>query len=421
MTELTDTALIPLPPDGGEVALPAELIERAKDYMEEALAERTREAYAPLVARLHGLVRAPRPAGLACVARDDRRLADLLSPTATTAGARWRGPRINQALAAVTLAHRLAGHAFDRKHRVISMTWCGISRVKAMVEIERQASPFLAADVRDLLAILNPALNIGCRDAALLTIGWGAALRRSELVGLDWEQLGTGTGFVRIDERGILITLARSKASQDKAETVVIPRAEFPPACEALEAWAARAPLQPGDADLSGGAKPNVIATERLTAHSVSRIVKRAMRDLARGGARPRRRRRRWSGASPGHSLRAGFVTSAAAVDVPPLRIAQHTRHKSLEMVNRYCREADKYSRVGAQGRLRARHGGRAMTRPHDPDRGRLRRQPSGRWAIVQRGRTWEITSGDVIYVAVDRQAGAAADPDRVRRIRQSV
>jgi integrase len=51
-----------------------------------------------------------------------------------------------------------------------------------------------------------------------------------------------------------------------------------------------------------------------------------------------------------GHSLRAGFVTSAAAVDVPPLRIAQHTRHKSLEMVNRYCREADKYSRSALKG-----------------------------------------------------------------------
>ena len=67
---------------------------------------------------------------------------------------------INQALAAVTLAHRNAGHAFDRKHRPISMTWSGISRVKALTEVERQASPFLAADVRDLLAMLNTALNI---------------------------------------------------------------------------------------------------------------------------------------------------------------------------------------------------------------------------------------------------------------------
>jgi site-specific recombinase XerC len=35
------------------------------------------------------------------------------------------------------------------------------------------------------MAMLNTALNIGARDAALLTLGWAAALRRSELVGLD--------------------------------------------------------------------------------------------------------------------------------------------------------------------------------------------------------------------------------------------
>src|SRR5262245_40350433 len=94
--------------------------------------------------------------------------------------------------------------------------------------------------------MLNVKRTIGCRNAALLLTGWGGALRRSELVGLDWEQLGAGTGFVRVDERGILTTLARSKASQDKAETVVIPRADLPEACEALEAWAQRAALRPG-------------------------------------------------------------------------------------------------------------------------------------------------------------------------------
>jgi integrase len=185
-----------------------------------------------------------------------------------------------------------------------------------------------AADVRDLLAILKVERNIGCRNAALLTLGFGAALRRSELVGLDWQELGTETGFVRIDERGILITLARSKASQDKAETVVIPRTDFMAACEALEAWAARVPLQPGEPMFRAVNNRSQISAERLTAHSVSRIV------------------------FSGHSLRAGFVTSAAAVDVPPLRIAQHTRYKSLEMVNPYCREADKYNRSRACSRL---------------------------------------------------------------------
>jgi integrase len=350
MDKLTDCALILLPPEGGaEIALPEALVERARDYMSEALSERTREAYGrwwrvyTAWCERHG--RQALPASPETVAAWLTALADGADTGRPLARA-----SINQALAAVTLAHRNAGHAFDRKHRVISMTWSGISRVKAMVEIERQAAPFLAADVRDLLAILNPAKNIGCRNAALLTLGFGAALRRSELVGLDWQELGTGTGFVRIDERGILITLARSKASQDKAETVVIPRADFLPACEALEAWAARAQLQPGHPIFRAVNNRHVIAAERLTAHSVSRIVKRAMRDIARKRGKSIDEAKETVRRFSGHSLRAGFVTSAAAVDVPPLRIAQHTRHKSLEMVNRYCREADKYSRSALKG-----------------------------------------------------------------------
>jgi integrase len=257
---------------------------------------------------------------------------------------------INQALAAVTLAHRNAGHAFDRKHRVISMTWSGISRVKAMVEIERQAAPFVSADVRDLLAILNTNKAIGCRNAALLTLGFGAALRRSELVGLDWERLGSGTGWVTIDERGILITLARSKASQDKAVVVVIPRVDFLPACEALEAWAARAQVQPGDPIFRGVNNRHQISPNRLTAHSVSRIVKQVMGQIARKRGKTIEEAKELVRRYSGHSLRAGFCTSAANVDVPAIKIAQHARHKSLEMTMRYVRTADAYNRSALKG-----------------------------------------------------------------------
>jgi integrase len=349
MTDETDFALVPLASAGGEVALPDELIDCAKGYMAEALSERTRAAYGYWWRVFTGWCdahgRQALPASPETVAAWMTALAD-----GTDTGRPLARASINQALAAVTLAHRHAGHAFDRKHRVISMTWSGISRVKALVEVERQAAPFLAADVRDLLAILNTARPIGCRNAALLTLGFGAALRRSELVGLDWQELGCGTGFVRIDERGILITLARSKASQDKAETVVIPRADFLPACEALEAWAARVPLQPGEPVFRAVNNRNVIAAERLTAHSVSRIVKRAMGQIARKRGKTIEEAKEMVRRYSGHSLRAGFVTSAAAVDVPALRIAGHTRHASLEMVSRYCREADKYSKSALKG-----------------------------------------------------------------------
>ena len=167
---LNYSALIPLPADGGEIALPEALVERAKDYMAEALSERTREAYGRWQRAFTGWCerhgRQSLPASPETIAAWLTALADGVHGRRPLARA-----SINQALAAVTLAHRLAGYAFDRKHRAISMTWSGIPRVKAMTEVERQAAPVIAADVRDLLAMLNVGRNIGCRNAALLTLG----------------------------------------------------------------------------------------------------------------------------------------------------------------------------------------------------------------------------------------------------------
>ena len=43
-----------------------------------------------------------------------------------------------------------------------------------------------------------------------------------------------------------------------------------------------------------------------------------------------------------GHSLRAGFVTTAARSRIPGYHIRQHSRHKSVQTVEGYIREADK-------------------------------------------------------------------------------
>ena len=45
-----------------------------------------------------------------------------------------------------------------------------------------------------------------------------------------------------------------------------------------------------------------------------------------------------------GHSLRAGFVTSAARAGEPERRIMRTTGHKSVEMVLRYVRQANVFS-----------------------------------------------------------------------------
>ena len=132
------------------------------------------------------------------------------------------------------VCHRDAGHAFDRKHPVVAKVWSGICRRKPETATKRQARPLMADDLRALLNALSPEVPAEARDAALLSLGWAAALRRSELIGLDWQKLGDGTGYLQIDDRGLVVTLMASKASQDQAETIIVPCTEMPTACAAI-------------------------------------------------------------------------------------------------------------------------------------------------------------------------------------------
>ena len=42
-----------------------------------------------------------------------------------------------------------------------------------------------------------------------------------------------------------------------------------------------------------------------------------------------------------GHSMRSGFVTAAVEANAPVLKIAEQTRHRSLDMLRVYSRRAD--------------------------------------------------------------------------------
>ena len=53
-----------------------------------------------------------------------------------------------------------------------------------------------------------------------------------------------------------------------------------------------------------------------------------------------------------GHSLRAGFVTSAAEKGATADRIMDHTGHRSVAMVRVYTRRADAFSDHAGEGLL---------------------------------------------------------------------
>ena len=188
------------------------------------------------------------------------------------------------------------------------------------------------------------------RDAALVTCGWFAALRRSNIVALRWSDVTWHEGG------DIRIRLRRSKTDQQAAGAWNwLPRLEGEVACPvaALTAWRDRlAELLGGDPRLVCPEAPVFPAMDRhdrlktqegsfrrLRGEAVNELVQ----DLAvRIGLATADR----EGASPvgGHSLRAGFVTQACMARLPLLEIAKVTHHADPRSLAAYHRPTDRAS-----------------------------------------------------------------------------
>jgi len=140
-------------------------------------------------------------------------------------------------LAAIRTAHRLAGVPLDLRDPRLLMVVEGITRGRG-VRPARQAAPAVPDVLRQLLAACGPAtVALGARDRAMLLLGFGAALRRSELVAL---QLGD---VERVPGRGGRVLVRRSKTDQhgQGQEIAVWGNPAEPALCPlaALEGWRA--------------------------------------------------------------------------------------------------------------------------------------------------------------------------------------
>lgn len=338
---------------GLDAALPATLLGQVTGNVRDARAPATRRAYAKAWAAFahwcehHG--RASLPASPETVGAY---LAHRAVPTdhegsTETPGKPAAPATLTLILAAVSTAHRLAGHPLDTRHPFIRENIRGI-RVKSR-HTSRQARPLLADELALILETLGEDPK-AVRDAALLVIGWAGALRRSELVGLDWQSRGTGRGAIFITDVAVEIALHRSKASQTDAVKVIIPKADMPDAAPLLERWAALARLAPGEPVFRGVDRHENLLPGRLNDSNVVRAIKQRCRQAARARGLSETQADAMAEAFSGHSLRAGYATSAAAVERPGYRIQQHMRHRSADMTNRYIRAADQLNHSGLKG-----------------------------------------------------------------------
>lgn len=196
---------------------------------------------------------------------------------------------------------------------------------KALVE------PKLLAAVRNMTTE-TPA---GVRNRALLLVGFYAALRREELVALRVEDI---TVVAEEDDPlnpGILVRVRSSKTDRrGSGIDIAVSRtwADPDPVSE-TQRWLEARGAQGGPlfTNIAGrGPRSQVDRFEAgLSGKSVGRILKSAVNGI---GEDPER--------YSAHSLRAGFITSAALAGVEPRLIKEQSRHRSYDMVDRYIHAA---------------------------------------------------------------------------------
>jgi integrase len=240
----------------------------------------------------------------------------------TAMAATHRPATMTRRLTAITKAHQIAGYASPAtmQQPAVSETLKGIRRTLGTAQ--KIKAPLLTADVRRMVQSL-PNNLAGCRDRALLLLGFAGGFRRSELAALDSEDVLT-------KDDGLVVRLRRSKTDPEgQGRDVGIPYGSNPSTCpvRTVYAWKTAAGISEG-ALFRGIDRHGHLGAFRLHKDSIGLIVKRAAEAAGLDPA-----------LYAGHSLRAGLATQSYLNGAGELAIMRQTGHRSLAMVRRYIRD----------------------------------------------------------------------------------
>lgn len=145
---------------------------------------------------------------------------------------------LSRHIASIAVAHRSMGLASPTSSELVRSVIKGIRRVKGVAQ--KAAKPLVKEDLFAVLDAMGDTIK-DARDRSLLLVGFAGGFRRSELVGLNVEDLA----FVR---QGMIITLRHSKTDQEgQGRKIGIPfgRTRHCPV-KATETWLQRASVNQG-------------------------------------------------------------------------------------------------------------------------------------------------------------------------------
>lgn len=297
-----------------------EILDRARGFAEASISANTRRAHASDWRDFAAFCSAQ---GLEALPATPQTVAGYAAALADKA----KIATIRRRLATISTIHQRAGHESPCANRVVRDILRGIAREtglaparKAAVTLDALRAMLLAIDGDDVAAR---------RDRAILLLGFAAALRRSEIAAIRFEDL-------RYSKRGLLLRIPRSKTDQlGEGVEIAVPFVPNEALCaaRAVRRYIAAAGITAGPLFRSMDMQ-RALGADAIQGQDVARLVKR----LAS--------RARVDGDFSGHSLRAGFATSAAAAHVSLDAIARTTRHKSLAVLLTYVRPAQAFDDV---------------------------------------------------------------------------
>lgn len=238
---------------------------------------------------------------------------------------------LSRRLAAIKFAHEVADLHAPTSSKTVKTVMQGIKREKGVAKAQK--APATNERIATMLESCPDTL-IGLRDRAVLALGFAGAFRRSELVALNVEDL-------EVTDAGLRVHIRRSKTDQEGAGHVVaVPNGGKLGVVSAVVAWLDAAGIEEGPIfrSISKGGK---VSEASLSDKSVANIVK----DYAeKAGLDPKE--------FAGHSLRAGFLTSAALAGADIFKMMEVSRHKHIEVLRVYVREADLFRNHAGAGFL---------------------------------------------------------------------
>jgi integrase len=303
---------------------PAELA-AALRFAAAAKADNTRRAYAAdwadfcRWAASRGAEALPCPPGLVC------------GYLAALAESGLRAATITRRAAAMAHRHRAAGLDPPTANPAVREVLRGIRQ--SLGTAPQSKTPATADLIARMLAAC-PATMIGLRDRALIALGFAGAFRRSELLALAVVDLTDLPD-------GLRVLIRRSKTDPEaQGQEIAIPCGTQLRPVETLQAWLAAAAITDGPL-FRPVSKGGTVGPAPLGADGFVRALKRRAADAGLDPA-----------GVAGHSLRAGFLTSAADSGADALKMAEVSRHKSLDTLRRYVRRANLFKAHAGAGFL---------------------------------------------------------------------